>query len=666
MADLFRDAPMGQIIRYVTGNRVLQYPEERPDFHCPQCYTSNDMTEKKSQPTLSPVSTPSADDRQDSVDPEKAGLEPSEPIVPAGRPTDDLEDPSPDRTALERMETSHSILSHTSMEKSRTKPTRNPLSRTTTREALSRAHTRADLEAAFATAAAVTTTTQTNPLTPLPSHPILPQRTASGQILVDWYTTTDPSNPQNWSLTKKSLVSLQICLYTLAVYMGSAIYTPAIGGVMAEFNVGPETALLGLSLYVLAYGIGPLIFSPLSEIPRVGRNPPYMVTMGIFVILLVPSALVENFAGLMVLRFLQGFFGSPCLATGGASLQDLFSLVKLPYVLCLWAFAATAAPALGPLIAGFSVAVEGWRWAMWELLWLAGPIFLVMLLFLPETSAANILLRRAERLRKLTGDSRLMAQSEIDQANLRPKDVAFEALVRPMQLIVVSRDISMESWGGLLMIEQMDPAIGFTAGYVALCYGIYYSFFEAFPLVYVDRYGFNLGQMGLTFLSIIIGVVFSIAVYYAYIYKVVEPEIRKFGLGAPERRLMPAIPASLLMPIGLFIFGWTGSVGHIHWIVSVIGIVIFTMGVFVLMQCIFVYLPLVYPQYAASLFAGNDFARSTLAFAAVMFSRPMYIGMGVGPGTSLLGGLTAACIGGILVLYLYGDKLRARSRFSAK
>ncbi|RMX83183.1 hypothetical protein D0867_16115, partial [Hortaea werneckii] len=439
MADLFRDAPIGQIIRYVTGNRVLQYPEERPDFQCPHGYTPNDMTDRKPQPTSSPVSTPSADDRQDSVDPEKAGLEPSEPILPANR-NHDPQLPSPDRTALERMETSHSILSqHTGMEeeeKSNPNPTRNPLSRTTTREALSRAHTRADLEAAFATAAAAVTTTQTNPLTPLPSHPILPQRTADGQILVDWYTTTDPSNPQNWSLTKKSLVSLQICLYTLAVYMGSAIYTPAIGGVMAEFNVGPETALLGLSLYVLAYGIGPLIFSPLSEIPRVGRNPPYMVTMGIFVILLVPSALVEGFAGLMVLRFLQGFFGSPCLATGGASLQDLFSLVKLPYVLCLWAFAATAAPALGPLIAGFSVAVEGWRWAMWELLWLAGPIFLVMLLFLPETSAANILLRRAERLRKLTGNSRLMAQSEIDQASLRPKDVAFEALVRPMQLIV--------------------------------------------------------------------------------------------------------------------------------------------------------------------------------------------------------------------------------------
>ena len=73
-------------------------------------------------------------------------------------------------------------------------------------------------------------------------------------------------------------------------------------------------------------GTGPLLFSPLSEIPIIGRNPPYIITFAIFVILCVPTALVDNFAGLLVLRFLQGFFGSPCLATGGATFGDLVGL----------------------------------------------------------------------------------------------------------------------------------------------------------------------------------------------------------------------------------------------------------------------------------------------------------------------------------------------------
>jgi DHA1 family multidrug resistance protein-like MFS transporter len=46
-----------------------------------------------------------------------------------------------------------------------------------------------------------------------------------------------------------------------------------------------------------------------------------------------------------------------------------------------------------------------------------------------------------------------------------------------------------------------------------------------------------------------------------------------------------------------------------------------------------------YPQYAASLFAGNDFCRSLFAFGAVLFSRPMYDYLGVAKGITVLGGL---------------------------
>jgi DHA1 family multidrug resistance protein-like MFS transporter len=74
-------------------------------------------------------------------------------------------------------------------------------------------------------------------------------------------------------------------------------------------------------------GIGPLLWSPLSEVPAFGRNVPYMISFFLFVILSIPTALVNNLGGFLVLRFLQGFFGSPCLANGGASLQDLVCLI---------------------------------------------------------------------------------------------------------------------------------------------------------------------------------------------------------------------------------------------------------------------------------------------------------------------------------------------------
>jgi DHA1 family multidrug resistance protein-like MFS transporter len=113
-----------------------------------------------------------------------------------------------------------------------------------------------------------------------------------------------------------------------------------------------------------------------------------------------------------------------------------------------------------------------------------------------------------------------------------------------------------------------------------IVYAIFYSFFEAFPLVYIDMYKFNLGEMGLTFLSIAVGVIIAIAAYWSYIYWVMEPEIRANGLGAPERRLIPALVSSIFCPVGLFIFGWASNPA-VHWIGSVIGVSIFTIGIFV-------------------------------------------------------------------------------------
>jgi MFS transporter, DHA1 family, multidrug resistance protein len=76
------------------------------------------------------------------------------------------------------------------------------------------------------------------------------------------------------------------------------------------------------------------------------------------------------------------------------------------------------------------------------------------------------------------------------------------------------------------------------------------------------------------------------------------------------------------------------------------------------------YLPLSYPQYAASLFATNDTIRSALAAGSIIFAHPLYVNLGIGRGVSILGGLAAGGCLGIWALYIYGAKLRARSRFA--
>lgn len=58
-------------------------------------------------------------------------------------------------------------------------------------------------------------------------------------------------DPKQWSLTKKIRVVAIISLYTFAVYAGSAIYIAPVELVVQEYSTSLQTALLGLSLYVL-------------------------------------------------------------------------------------------------------------------------------------------------------------------------------------------------------------------------------------------------------------------------------------------------------------------------------------------------------------------------------------------------------------------------------
>ena len=67
-------------------------------------------------------------------------------------------------------------------------------------------------------------------------------------------------------------------------------------------------------------------------------------------------------------------------------------------------------------------------------MWLSGTALVLLFFFFPETSPDNILYRRAQRLRKATGDKNLRAQSEIDAAQTTAQERLVAALIIPITL----------------------------------------------------------------------------------------------------------------------------------------------------------------------------------------------------------------------------------------
>jgi DHA1 family multidrug resistance protein-like MFS transporter len=82
------------------------------------------------------------------------------------------------------------------------------------------------------------------------------------------------------------------------------------------------------------------------------------------------------------------------------------------------------------------------------------------------------------------------------------------------------------------------------------------------------------------------------------------------------------------------------------------------------MQSLFIYIPFSYPKYAVNLFAGNSVWRSCTAGASVVFARPLFINLGIHKGVTLLAGLSVAGIFGVIAIYVFGQGLRARSKFA--
>ncbi|POS68485.1 hypothetical protein DHEL01_v213121, partial [Diaporthe helianthi] len=469
----------------------------------------------------------------------------------------------------------------------------------------------------------------------------------AGLYIVGWYSPDDPENPQNWSAAKKLFVTFEVCLLTFAIYIAAAIYSSAVTDIIAAFSVSYVLSISGLTLFVVGYGFGPMLWSPLSEVPAVGRTSIYILTLVAFVALQIPTALATDISALLGLRFLAGFMGSPSIATGGASIAEMFTPTRGAYGMALWGLFCICGPTLGPLVGGFAVEARGWTWAFFIIFWIASFTLLILFFLLPETSAANILHRRAARLRKLTGNMKLVCEADIasNEQDMTVKEMLMNTLVRPFT------------------VTFTEPIVLALNLYSAFIYGLLYMWFESFTIVFIDIYGFGLGTSGLMFLGIPIGAILTLPGYFWWLRVSLEPKVAKHRDLVPEWILPPCYVGAICLPVCLFWFGWTSSV-EIYWIVPVIGTAFFSVAIVLLFNALLSYLVLAYPTQAATVLAGNDLSRCVVGATFPLFAARFYESLGVAWSTSVLGFIALAFTPIPFILVKYGTWLRNKSKMA--
>lgn len=141
-----------------------------------------------------------------------------------------------------------------------------------------------------------------------------------------------------------------------------------------------------------------------------------------------------------------------------------------------------------------------------------------------------------------------------------------------------------------------------------------YLVLSTFPSVWEDVYNESVGIGGLNYISLGVGFFLGTQICAPIndrIYR--RLKARNDGVGRPEFRVPLMIPGAILVPIGLFIYGWTAR-SDVHWIAPNIGAAIFSAGTIMGFQCSQTYIVDAYSRYAASAVAAAVVLRSLAGF----------------------------------------------------
>ncbi|KAI9832244.1 MAG: hypothetical protein M1819_004422 [Sarea resinae] len=473
------------------------------------------------------------------------------------------------------------------------------------------------------------------------THPLTRSKTG-GDAIVDFDGKDDLYHPLNWSLGKKCITTALYGMTTMGATLASAIYSPGIPQISDHFHVGQEVSTLGLTFLLFGFGLGTLLWAPLSEV--YGRKPAVLTPYFIGAVFSIGTATAKDIQTVLLTRFFAGLFASAPVTNTGGVMGDIWAPEQRGVAIVFYALAVVVGPCLGPIIGGAVVqSYLRWRWT--EYLTAIWMFFILILdvLILDESYPPVLLVYKARRLRHESGNWALHARHEEWDVSLR--ELATKYLVRPFQML-------------------LTPICFLVALYASFVYGIVYLNLASFPIVFQEHRGWNPLVGSLPFLALLIGILFGAVVNILNQGFYISRLKANNGRPVPEARLPPMMIGSVFFSGGLFIFGWTSD-KDIPWIASCIGAACMGLGFTTIFQAALNYLVDVFLRYAASAIAANTFLRSILGGVFPLFATPMFHHMGIGWASSVLGFFAAAMIPIPFLFYIYGRRIRAKGKWSA-
>jgi DHA1 family multidrug resistance protein-like MFS transporter len=314
------------------------------------------------------------------------------------------------------------------------------------------------------------------------------------------------------------------------VSYSSAVFTTAVNAVSREFNVDTEVVTLGTTLFVLGFAFGPIIWAPASELR--GRKWPLTISMLMGGIFTIGSAVSKSISPLLVCRFFAGVCGAGQLALVPSVLADVYDDTTRGVAISLYALTVFAGPFIAPFTGGFIVTgTLGWRWTLYFPAILSLVNGLISLVFLRETHAPRLLVKKAVSIRLHTHNNR--ARAPLETLEIDTKELLQKYFSRPLYMLFT------------------EPVILLVSIYMSFVYGLVYCLLGAYPLVFQGTYNMGQGVGGLPFLGLAIGQLFA-CTFIIWVHSRYTKDVKNNKSPVIEQRLFPALLGAPVFSIGIF------------------------------------------------------------------------------------------------------------------
>ncbi|KXS95133.1 hypothetical protein AC578_2883 [Pseudocercospora eumusae] len=451
--------------------------------------------------------------------------------------------------------------------------------------------------------------------------------------IVDWNGPSDPAKPANWSSLRKWTIVVTTTLMTAIVSFASSVFSATIDETKAEFGVSRTVMLLGITLYVLGFAIGPCVWGPASEL--YGRTRPMWIGTWSFLLFQIPLGLARDASTTLVSRFLAGLFGSAPLAIVAGMYVDFLGPVERGIATAVFSVGCWCGPVLGPVIGNIATEQMGWRSTAWITMIAGASLTLLAHSCTPETSEPILLKRKAKELA-------LHAKSED-----KPADAAYfirKYLTKPVKMLF------------------LEPILMIFTAYMSLVYGILYLLLTLYPFAFKDLRGWTSVKAGLPFLSQLIGIMLGCLIIGLHGYFHCKKALTGRKL-MPEDRLPPVVLGSALLPIGLFVFSWTSEPSQSPIPQILAGVLMGSGAVLVFMSSL-AFIVETYLFDANSALAINTFFRCSVAAVFPLLSLDMFDALGIKWSGSLLGFICIGLAPFPLLMLRFGSTIRGWSKFA--